>query len=102
HQSAGILIGTVFSELLKGMNCFDIPAAFSALVAAIRNEGNSGIAYMAVSAVDCALWDLKAKLLNLPLAKLIGMQRKEMQVYGSGGFTSYSVKKLQKQLAGWV
>ena len=49
-----------------------------------------------------ALWDLKAKLLQLPLAKLLGAVRASIPVYGSGGFTSYSVDKLQRQLAGWV
>src|SRR5699024_4986593 len=64
--------------------------------------GNCGVAFMALSAVDNALWDLKAKLLGLPLIKLIGAERKGMPVYGSGGFTSYSIEELEKQLAGWV
>lgn len=102
HQSAGVLIDTVLREVVTGMNCFNIPAAFSAMVAAVRNQGNSGITYMAISAVDCALWDLKAKLLDISLAQLIGQQRDGMPVYGSGGFTSYSLYELQEQLSGWV
>lgn len=57
---------------------------------------------MAISAVDIALWDLKARLLNLPLATLIGTVRKSVAIYGSGGFTSYSDEQLQRQLGGWV
>ncbi len=57
---------------------------------------------MAISAVDNALWDLKARLLDLPLVNLLGAVRDGVPVYGSGGFTSYSHEQLQKQLGGWV
>ena len=57
---------------------------------------------MAISAVDCALWDLKARLLDLPLVTLLGKTREAAPVYGSGGFTSYSDKRLAEQLSGWV
>jgi L-alanine-DL-glutamate epimerase-like enolase superfamily enzyme len=57
---------------------------------------------MAISAVDAALWDAKARLLGLPLAKLLGAERAAAPVYGSGGFTSYSVGRLCEQLAGWA
>ena len=67
------------------------PGAWSAMVAAIRNLGRPGIASMAISAVDAALWDLKARLLELPLVTLLGAVREAAPVYGSGGFTSYSI-----------
>ncbi len=57
---------------------------------------------MAISAVDSALWDLKARLLDLPLANLLGSVRESVPIYGSGGFTSYSMEQLQRQLEGWV
>ncbi len=72
------------------------------MVAAIRNLGRPGIASMAISAVDAALWDLKARLLDLPLVTLLGAVRESAPVYGSGGFTSYSIGQLQEQLGGWV
>jgi L-alanine-DL-glutamate epimerase-like enolase superfamily enzyme len=52
--------------------------------------------------VDGALWDLKAKLLNLPLCQLLGKNRDEVPIYGSGGFTTYSNGELQEQLEAWV
>jgi L-alanine-DL-glutamate epimerase-like enolase superfamily enzyme len=57
---------------------------------------------MAMSAVDAALWDLKARLLDLPLASLLGMVRDGVPIYGSGGFTSYSDSQLANQLEGWA
>lgn len=57
---------------------------------------------MAVSAVDIALWDLKARLLNIPLVMLLGAVRESVPIYGSGGFTSYSNDQLESQLRGWV
>jgi L-alanine-DL-glutamate epimerase-like enolase superfamily enzyme len=57
---------------------------------------------MAISAVDTALWDLKAKLLDLPLVTLLGPVRQAIPVYGSGGFTSYTNKQLEAQLGRWV
>ena len=64
--------------------------------------GRPGIASMAISAVDNALWDLKARLLELPLVKLLGAVRDALPIYGSGGFTSYTDEKLAEQLGGWV
>jgi L-alanine-DL-glutamate epimerase-like enolase superfamily enzyme len=51
---------------------------------------------------DDALWDLKARLLDVPLVTLLGQVHASLPVYGSGGFTSYSIEQLQAQLAGWV
>jgi len=57
---------------------------------------------MAIAAVDTALWDLKARLLELPLCRLLGKARSSVPVYGSGGFTSYSLPRLREQLSSWV
>ena len=57
---------------------------------------------MAVSAIDNALWDLKARLVDLPLVSLLGQVRSGIPVYGSGGFTSYTDQQLADQLGGWA
>jgi L-alanine-DL-glutamate epimerase-like enolase superfamily enzyme len=90
------------TDLVRGRNAMDLPGAWSAMVRAIRNLGRPGIASMAIAAVDSCLWDLKARLLGLPLVKLVGACRAAIPVYGSGGFTSYSIERLQKQLGDWA
>jgi L-alanine-DL-glutamate epimerase-like enolase superfamily enzyme len=85
-----------------GLDVMALPALWLNMVRAIRNLGRPGIASMAISAVDAALWDLKARLLEVPLVQLLGSCRPSVPVYGSGGFTSYSIAELQRQLAGWA
>jgi L-alanine-DL-glutamate epimerase-like enolase superfamily enzyme len=99
---AADLVQRVLGAELRGGDAMDIPARMAALLRRVRNLGRSGLVAMALSAVDAALWDVKARLLGLPLARLLGAVRERVPVYGSGGFTSYSVERLQAQLSGWV
>ena len=96
------LIGDKFVALLEGRDALDVGARWADMVGAIRNLGRPGICSMAVSAVDCALWDLKARLVGVPLARLLGSYRSSVPVYGSGGFTSYSTERLCSQLGSWA
>ena len=100
--STATLIDSKLAKAVTGLDSMDLPAANVAMRQELRNLGCSGIAAMAISAVDVALWDLKAKLLGVSLAELLGRSRVEVPVYGSGGFTSYTIIQLEKQLAGWV
>jgi L-alanine-DL-glutamate epimerase-like enolase superfamily enzyme len=95
------LIRETLAAQVIGTDAINIPAAWLAMVQSIRNLGRPGIASMAISAVDAALWDLKARLLDLPLVTLLGAVREKVPVYGSGGFTTYTHKQLQDQLGGW-
>ena len=100
--SAATFISSVLVPELKGQDAFAIPQTLAKLLRAVRNLGRPGVAACALSAVDIALWDLKAKLLGLPLFRLLGPARTEVPLYGSGGFTSYPVERLQAQLGGWT
>ena len=53
---------------------------------ALRNAGRPGIGSMALAAVDFALWDLKARLLELPLVDVLPRAHDSVPLYGSGGF----------------
>ena len=96
------LIETLAAAALKGRDPMDIPARRLALQRAVRNLGRSGLAACAISALDCALWDLKAKRLGVALATLLGRCRNAATIYGSGGFTTYSDARLREQLSTWV
>lgn len=96
------LIRDKLGLVIADMNAMAVQASWLAMVRSIRNLGRPGIVSMAISAVDVALWDLKARLLNVPLVTLFGRIRDEIPVYGSGGFTSYSLRQLQEQLGGWA
>ena len=100
--SAAKLVESKLADVVRGADALAPQAAWDAMVGAVRNAGRPGIGSMAIAAVDLALWDLKARLLGLPLCRLMGMAREAVPVYGSGGFTSYSVERLQTQLSGWV
>ncbi len=100
--STAKLIDDKLKKVVLGRDAMSVNGAWIAMVESIRNLGRPGIASMAISAVDNALWDLKARLLGLPLVRLLGQVRDVMPLYGSGGFTSYSNEQLQAQLGGWV
>ena len=102
HHSNAALINDTLAAAVHGTDAMDVPAAHRRLRSAVRNLGQAGLSATALSAVDCALWDLKAKLLELPLCRLLGKNRDTIAIYGSGGFTTYSDAELKQQLGGWA
>jgi len=102
HATVARLIDQELAPMLLGCKVHDVRACWLKMKDALRNVGVPGQGEMAIAAVDVALWDLKARLLNVPLITLLGAARERVPVYGSGGFTSYSLEELERQLAGWV
>ena len=101
-NATATLIRDELAEAVAKGDAMSPAAAYNSMWRRIRNLGRPGVCSMAISAVDCALWDLKARLLNLPLVSLLGQVREATPVYGSGGFTSYSDRQLADQLSGWA
>lgn len=102
NPASAEVIRSTLAELVSGRDAMRVKAAWEAMVKACRNLGRPGVASMAIAAVDTALWDLKARLLELPLATLLDAAHETAPVYGSGGFCSYPDERLREQLAGWV
>jgi L-alanine-DL-glutamate epimerase-like enolase superfamily enzyme len=92
----------ILAASLTGCSAFSIEECWQSMSRRLRNAGRPGAGLMAISAIDTALWDLKAKLLGISLVDLFGSVRDAVEIYGSGGFTSYSEQQLADQLGGWA
>lgn len=101
-EAAAHVVGGLLAPIVRGHAPDEVAAVWAELGAAVRNAGRPGVAFCALSAVDLALWDLRARLHDLPLVSLLPAVRDRVPVYGSGGFCSYDDARLRDQLAGWV
>jgi L-alanine-DL-glutamate epimerase-like enolase superfamily enzyme len=100
--ASAAVISDVLADLVVGEDALSPPAAWQRMRRGVRNIGYPGIGSSAISAVDVALWDLKARLLDVALSTLLGRVRATVPVYGSGGFTTYTSEQMREQLRGWV
>src|SRR5689334_22427144 len=83
--SSPSIVGLIKQELtpaVAGMEVLDPQGAWQAMQRSVRNLGREGLVATAISAVDAALYDLKARLLGLSLAKLLGCYRTDVPIYG--------------------
>lgn len=96
------LIEGKLGPAIGGHDAFAPEAAWLTMQRSVRNLGREGLAATAISAIDNAIHDLKARLFDVPLVQLLGAYRMSVPIYGSGGFTTYSDAELQRQLGGWV
>jgi L-alanine-DL-glutamate epimerase-like enolase superfamily enzyme len=104
YASAGCkeVVAKELAEVMAGADPMDVSGITEGMVRTCRNLGRPGLVSCAVSAADNALWDLKARLLDLPLMTLLGRCRSAVPVYGSGGFTTYDEATTRAQLEHWV
>jgi L-alanine-DL-glutamate epimerase-like enolase superfamily enzyme len=96
------VIDEILAPVVAGRAAVDVGLSFLRMRQASRNATSPGLVTLGISAVDVALWDLKAKLLDVPIAVLLGRIHARIPLYGSGGFTSLTDSQLVKQLTGWV
>ncbi|HEY3549847.1 MAG TPA: enolase C-terminal domain-like protein [Gaiellaceae bacterium] len=100
--AAAEVVSSQLAGVVENEDLMDVRAAWLRMTAQVRNAGQPGIGFCAVSAVDQALWDLKARLLDVPLVVLLGAAHQDVPIYGSGGFCSYTEERLCEQLGGWA
>lgn len=100
--AAAALITTQLAEVVLGRDPLLVGELWREMRTALRNTGVPGLGAMAIAAVDVALWDARAKLLELPLFLAVGGYRRAVPIYGSGGFTNLPLARLREQVAGWV
>jgi len=102
ETAVATLIDTKLASTVSGADALRPAATWQKMSAALRNAGRPGVGAMAIAAVDIALWDLSARLLDAPLARVLPAVHDAVPVYGSGGFTNYPIDRLTEQLSGWV
>ncbi len=101
-RAAATVIDDTLAPVVTGRDVHSISCLYEDMSRAVRNQGRTGIAACAISAVDVALWDLAARLHGEPLSGLLGRCHDAAPIYGSGGFTSYDADQLDAQLVHWV
>jgi L-alanine-DL-glutamate epimerase-like enolase superfamily enzyme len=101
-RAAACVVDDTLRSHVIGADPMQTGEIWAAMVHSIRNQGRAGVVSCAISAVDIALWDLRARLLGVSLAVLLGGHRREVPIYGSGGFTSFDDEQLIDQLSNWV
>ena len=101
-RATALFVTDVLAPVLEGREALDTAARWREMVDAVRNHGRQGVAALAISVCDAALHDLRGKLLDAPLAQLLGRRREAAPLYGSGGFTTYSPEAMDAQIVGWV
>jgi L-alanine-DL-glutamate epimerase-like enolase superfamily enzyme len=102
HPSAAQVIQTKLTSLLEGADALMPERVWAQMQVQARQLGHAGLAAMAISAVDVALWDLKARLLDVCLADLLPRFHRSVPIYGSGGFCNYGEQQLRDQVSDWV
>jgi L-alanine-DL-glutamate epimerase-like enolase superfamily enzyme len=96
------IVEQVLAGRVVGSDPMAVGGTWLAMVSGARNDTPAGAVGYAISAVDTALWDLKARLLDVSLTDVFGRVHQEVPVYGSGGFTSYDDQQTAAQLGRWA
>jgi L-alanine-DL-glutamate epimerase-like enolase superfamily enzyme len=103
-QGAGTrdVIHTVLKPLLIGQDVLNHERLWEEMFWRVRGFGRKGVAFCAISAIDIALWDAKAKHFGVPLYRLLGPFTESVPIYGSGGWTSFDEAGLVREQTGYV
>lgn len=100
--AAARIVDDTLTSVVEGRDAMAPGGAWDAMARAVRNQGLRGPVAAALSAVDIALWDLKARLLGIALVTLLNGYHEGVPAYGSGGFTNFDDQELGRQLGGWA
>lgn len=93
-EATRTLIQRNIAPRILGRDPFATETLWQELSAYLRGVGRKGLTLCAMSAVDIALWDLKGRIVGLPLSRLLGGEPARVPVYASGGWTSFDDERL--------
>ncbi|HEX5211967.1 MAG TPA: mandelate racemase/muconate lactonizing enzyme family protein [Pseudolabrys sp.] len=92
-----------FGEFIVGDDPLRTEQVTAKLRAASAPCGPGGVAALAISAIDIALWDIRGKAFGVPLARLLGAARDRVPAYASGALTRTTpTDKLERAAAALV
>jgi len=100
-----IFVRDVVAPGVLGQPIFDTERLWDELYYRSILNGRRGGGLRALSIVDIALWDLKAKSVGLPLAQLLGVYQDPVPAYASGGYyfdDGDMVREVEEEAAGWA
>ncbi|MCI9296256.1 MAG: mandelate racemase/muconate lactonizing enzyme family protein [Lachnospiraceae bacterium] len=97
-EATKLLIEKNIAPRIMDKDPFETEVIWQDLVQYLRGVGRKGLMFCALSAVDIALWDIKGKILDMPLYRLFGGNQTKVPVYGSGGWTSYTDEELVEEM----
>lgn len=89
------LIDDGLGPLVVGQDPMDTSVIWDRLYNWTRDQGQKGLTVSAISAVDIALWDIKGKILGLPIYKLLGgAYRTRAKAYATGLYEPQGVPSI--------
>ena len=89
-----VLIENVFKPLIVGEDPLNTERIWDRMYWGSVRWGRRGVALSVIGAIDIALWDLKGKILNQPVHRLLGGHRDAVAAYGSSVNLNYSKEEL--------
>lgn len=97
HQNIMASLIEGYMDQLIGKPVEDLKQHWQRIYSGMYNIGRAGISVRSLCAVDTALWDLFAQKAKLPLYKMLGSYRDEVQVYASAGWMDLSDEELIRE-----
>lgn len=97
-EATKMMIEHDIAPKIIGRDPFETEVLWNEIMGYLRGVGRKGLMLCALSAVDIALWDLKGKIIGLPLYRMFGGTETKIPVYGSGGWTSYDDDELVAEM----
>ena len=98
------LVNTIYREILIGANPFDTEYLWAEMYRQSIQAGRRGACLRTISAIDIALWDLKGKVANMPICELLGVYKRKMRCYATGGYyrDGQAHEELVREMQGYV
>ncbi len=100
HAIIGALKDVI--SVIKGHLVYETGLVYQKLGRLFEYFGNQGLLRWSQAAVNIAMWDAWGKCQNQPIHKLLGVTQDKVNIYGSGGWISYTIDELLAEVTGYA